>query len=43
MLGVEAVDNILLGTKELTLNHPGVVNPTKNMELSYSAKGLLGR
>ena len=39
MLGVEAADNILFGTKELTLHHPNVVNPTKNTELLYSQCG----
>lgn len=35
MLGVEAVDNILFGSAEMTLNHPNVVNATKNTELRY--------
>jgi hypothetical protein len=43
MLGVEAADNILFGTKELTLNHPNVVNPAKNTELLYSARGSVRR
>ena len=42
MLGVEAADNIMVGAKELTLNHPGVVNPTKNMETSFKSMGRLG-
>ena len=42
MLGVEAADNIMVGTKELTLNHPGVVNPTKNMETSFNSISRLG-
>lgn len=37
MIGVEAVDNILFGTKELTLNHPSIVNAKKNTEMHYSA------
>jgi len=39
MLGVECVDNILFGAKELTLNHPNIVNAKKNTELRYSARG----
>jgi hypothetical protein len=37
MLGVEAVDNILLGTKELTLAHPDIVNAQKNTAMRYTA------
>ncbi len=33
MLGVEAADNILFGTKELTLHYPDIVNAKKNTEL----------
>ncbi|KAK9835546.1 hypothetical protein WJX74_002701 [Apatococcus lobatus] len=36
MLGVECADNVLFGAKELTLNHPNIVNAKKNMELLYS-------
>lgn len=36
MLGVEAVDNILHGSKELTLNHPDIVNTGKDTDLQYS-------
>jgi hypothetical protein len=36
MLGVECVDNILFGTKELTLHHPTIVNSGKNCEMLYS-------
>eukprot|EP00775_Hariotina_reticulata_P011365 gene11365-11514_t len=36
MLGVEAVDNILFGCKELTLSHPDIVNAFKNTELQYN-------
>ena len=32
MLGVEAVDNIVNGSVELTLNYPNVVNGRKNDE-----------
>ena len=39
MLGVECADNIMYGTKEITLHHPNVVNSTKNMELLYSKCG----
>eukprot|EP00879_Flechtneria_rotunda_P033744 GHRR01037478.1.p1 GENE.GHRR01037478.1~~GHRR01037478.1.p1 ORF type:complete len:121 (-),score=35.74 GHRR01037478.1:26-388(-) len=35
MLGVEAVDNILFGTQELTLNHPDIVNGAKNKVMHY--------
>jgi hypothetical protein len=35
MLGVEAVDNIMFGTKELTLTHPDVVNGGKDSGLRY--------
>mmetsp|Transcript_26755 Transcript_26755/g.32476 ORF Transcript_26755/g.32476 Transcript_26755/m.32476 type:complete len:507 (-) Transcript_26755:419-1939(-) len=35
MLGVECVDNMLNGSMELTLNHPNIVNATKNKELLY--------
>lgn len=42
MLGVECADNILFGSKELTLHHPGVVNPTRNSELLYSRRGSVG-
>lgn len=36
MLGVEAIDNILYGSKELTLNYPDIVNAKKNNELLYT-------
>lgn len=38
LLGVEAADNILFGTKELTLAHPDIVNAKKNTELLYKRK-----
>lgn len=38
MLGVEAADNILFGTPELTLRHPNIVNAKKNEELRYEKK-----
>jgi protoporphyrinogen oxidase len=41
MLGVEAVDNVLFGTQELTLEFPNVVNPRKNTELRYSAEAVM--
>eukprot|EP00878_Enallax_costatus_P013277 GHUV01013880.1.p1 GENE.GHUV01013880.1~~GHUV01013880.1.p1 ORF type:complete len:477 (+),score=117.64 GHUV01013880.1:113-1432(+) len=37
LLGVEAVDNILFGTTELTLQHPDIVNGRKNTSLNYTA------
>jgi hypothetical protein len=40
MLGVEAADNILFGTKELTLNHPDIVNAKKNTQMVYSSGGV---
>jgi len=30
MLGVEAVDNILFGSPEMTLNYPNIVNEVSN-------------
>lgn len=36
MLGVEAVDNMLFGTTELTLNHPNIVNSKKNAMPQYA-------
>ena len=41
MLGVEAADNMLYGSKELTLHHPNIVNMKKNAELLYSQLGSL--
>lgn len=38
MLGVEAVDNILYGSKELTLAYPDIVNAKKNTELLYKRR-----
>lgn len=38
MLGVEAADNVLYGTKELTLTFPDIVNAKKNGELLYKKK-----
>lgn len=38
MLGVEAVDNVLFGSKELTLSYPDIVNAKKNTELMYKPK-----
>ena len=38
MLGVEAVDNIMFGTPELTLRHPNIVNEKKNEELRFERK-----
>jgi hypothetical protein len=35
MLGVEAADNVLFGSRELTLNFPDIVNAKKNTELKY--------
>ena len=35
MLGVEAVDNILFGCHEVTLDHPNIVNQKKNTQLRY--------
>lgn len=43
MLGVEAADNMLFGAKEVTLNHPNIVNAKKNTELLYSSLGALRR
>ena len=41
MLGVEAADNMLYGSKELTLTHPNIVNSKKNTEMLYSQLGSL--
>lgn len=41
MLGVEAADNMLYGSKELTLTHPNIVNAKKNTEMLYSQLGSL--
>lgn len=40
MLGVEAVDNILFGTQELSLEFPNIVNPRKNTELVYNTTNV---
>lgn len=37
MLGVEAADNILFGTKELALAHPDIVNAAKNTAMRYTS------
>jgi protoporphyrinogen oxidase len=39
MLGVEAADNVLFGTPEMTLNHSNIVNATRNEEPVYHRKG----
>jgi len=38
IIGVEAVDNMLFGTKEFTLHHPSLANEggKKNMDLKYT-------
>ncbi len=36
MLGVECADNVVFGSKELTLEHPNIVNAKKNMDLLYT-------
>ena len=40
MQGVEAIDNMLFGTTELTLNHPNIVNARgkKNNQLLFTMK-----
>jgi protoporphyrinogen oxidase len=43
MLGVECADNIMFGTKEVTLNYPDIVNKQKNTELTYLSTGRVGR
>lgn len=44
MLGVEAVDHVVHGTVELTLNYPDFVNSRKNVErrLNVGANTLAG-
>lgn len=39
MLGVEAVDNIAIGSPEMTLLFPDVVNGRKNVERSLKLHG----
>ncbi|GBF94912.1 hypothetical protein Rsub_08155 [Raphidocelis subcapitata] len=39
MLGVEAVDNMLFGTPELTLHHPSIVNARRSEEPRYAPPG----
>ena len=36
MMGVEAVDNILFGAAEITLEHPKLVAQSKNTDLTYT-------
>lgn len=36
MLGVEAVDNILHGSAEITLNHPSVVNKRRETDIRFN-------
>jgi hypothetical protein len=35
MLGVEAVDSILFGSQEVTLEHANIVNACKNTQMRY--------
>ncbi len=35
MLGVEAVDAVLFGSREVTLDHANIVNATKNTQMRY--------
>jgi hypothetical protein len=39
MLGVEAVDHIVRGAEELTLNYPDFVNGRKNTEIRLTSRG----
>jgi hypothetical protein len=41
MLGVEAVDHIISGTEEMTLNYPDFVNSRKNTEIRLTSRGAL--
>ncbi|CAL5221972.1 g4254 [Coccomyxa viridis] len=43
MLGVECADNVLFGSKELTLHHPNIVNAKKNTEILYSTPTFMSR
>jgi hypothetical protein len=43
MLGVEAVDNILIGSPELTLDHPDAANAVKRQEPWFGPPGSLPR
>jgi len=38
MLGVEAVDNILHGSAEITLNHPTIVNKKRDEDIRFRGK-----
>jgi hypothetical protein len=39
MLGVEAVDGILFGSREMTLNHANIVNASKNVDMRWGRGG----
>ncbi len=41
MLGVEAVDNIVTGAREMTMEYPDIVNKKKNTDLLYLKKGTV--
>jgi hypothetical protein len=43
MLGVEAADSILFGTKELALGHPDIVNAQKNTTMRYANSSISSR
>lgn len=43
MLGVEAVDNMLYGTAEVTLHHPNVANAGRNAQMRYTPPGSRGK
>lgn len=38
MLGVEAVDNIMFGAREITLSHPDIVNTGKNTSVKFAGR-----
>lgn len=40
MLGVECADNVMLGTRELTLEQPNLVNASKNTELTFTKRPI---
>jgi len=43
MQGVEAVDNMLFGVKEFTLEFPDKANQKKNTELQFSLNSFVGK
>lgn len=40
MLGVEAADNVMCGSMEVTLTHPNIVNGMRNTQILYSKAAM---